>query len=223
MEDQIEPRKDRRTLLLAGGGLALAAGLGVAFIIMARDDGSSRPPPASRGGLVVQAARPDEDGKLDPTRPLRCFVSGQFVGELTLGECAERNGVATGALDVGLDETGALAAADAAGTMLTPLPPQPVVVSAPPGADFPDAAPVPLATCWRYSREGWRAVGDMDRGACVQTLFAGECEGRGEAMYGRWGDQTLRLVTGQVEVSSDNRRFHTLAQQGPGCSLPTVD
>ena len=110
MEHEIEPaeqRTDRRGLLVAGGVAALVAGLGLAFVIMSRDDGSSRPPPASQGGLVVQATRTEDDGKLDPSRPLRCFVSGQFVGELTLAQCAERNGVATGALDVGLDETGA--------------------------------------------------------------------------------------------------------------------
>ena len=190
MDHEIEPREhrqDRRGLLVAGGLVALVAGLGLAFAIVARDDGSSRPPPASQGGLVVQATRPEDDGKLDPSRPLRCFVSGQFVGELTLAQCAERNGVATGALDVGLDET------------------------------------VALATCWRYSREGWRQVGEMGRGACVSNLFEGRCENRGQALYGRWGEQTVRLVTGRVEISSDNRRFRTLAEQGPGCSLPRMD
>ena len=39
-------------------------------------------------------------------------MGGSFVGEITLAECAKKNGVATGALDVGVDETGALAAAD---------------------------------------------------------------------------------------------------------------
>ena len=229
MDHEIEPREhrqDRRGLLVAGGLVALVAGLGLAFAIVARDDGSSRPPPASQGGLVVQATRPEDDGKLDPSRPLRCFVSGQFVGELTLAQCAERNGVATGALDVGLDETGALAAADIAGTVLTPLPPQdvqPVNPMPPVVVDTPSAAPIALATCWRYSREGWRQVGEMSRGACVSNLFEGRCENRGQALYGRWGEQTVRLVTGRVEISSDNRRFRTLAEQGPGCSLPRME
>ena len=229
MDHEIEPaekRNDRRGLLVAGGVAALVAGLGLAFVIMSRDDGSSRPPPASQGGLVVQATRAEDDGKLDPSRPLRCFVSGQFVGELTLAQCAERNGVATGALDVGLDETGALAAADIAGTVLTPLPPQdvqPVNPTPPVVAEVPAVAPVALATCWRYSREGWRQVGEMSRGACVSNLFEGRCENRGQALYGRWGEQTVRLVTGRVEISSDNRRFRTLAEQGPGCSLPRME
>src|SRR5206468_8925951 len=56
---------------------------------------------------------------------LRCFVNGQFVGELPLAVCAQRNGVATGSLDVGLDPSGALAAAsNAASSGLTPLPSQ---------------------------------------------------------------------------------------------------
>jgi hypothetical protein len=228
MDNQIEPRdeqpRDRKVLLLAGGALALVGGLALAAAIMVRDDGSSRAPPASQGGLVVQATKPDEDARLDPSRPLRCFVSGQFVGELTLAECAKRNGVATGALDVGLDETGALGAADVFGTVLTPLPPEDVepsvTVSTPPA---PSAAPTPLAACLRYSRGGWQELGEMSRGACVQTLFAGQCEGRGDAAYGRWGEQTLRLVTGRVEVSPDNRGFRTLVEQGPGCSLPSVE
>lgn len=226
MEHEIEPREDRRgppRLLIAGGVAALVAGLGLAFAIMSRDDGSSRPPPASKGGLIVQATRSDDDGKLDPTRPLRCFVGGQFVGELTLAQCAERNGVATGALDVGLDESGALAAADVAGTVLTPLPPdqsgQPVNPVAPAPAVEQPAAPTAIATCWRYTQNGWRAVGDMDRTACISNLYEGVCEDRGAALYGRWGEQTVRLVTGRVEISSDNRRFRTLAEQGPGCSL----
>jgi len=87
--------------------VALAAGLGIAFFIMSRDHGSKAPPPASRGGLIVETARP-KDEKLDMSRPLRCFVNGQMVGELTLADCAQRNGVATGSLDVGLDESGAI-------------------------------------------------------------------------------------------------------------------
>ena len=228
-DDRLRLRRDegqepgnRRGLLLAGGALALLGGLGVAFAVLLLDDGPDKapPPPASRGGLVVEARTLDED-KLDPARPLRCFVDAQFVGEITLAQCAERNGVATGALDVGLDETGALAAAAVAGTVLTPLPP--------PAAAPDPVKPAPTVTpaaandvCWRYDG-GWSELGEMPRGACVQTLFAGQCAGRGQALYGRWGEQSLRLVTGRVEISGDNRRFRTLAEQGPACSLPTVD
>jgi hypothetical protein len=200
-------------------------GIIIAVVIMSGDKGSSAPPPASTGGLVVQTGR-DDDTKLDASRPIRCFVAGQFVGEITLADCAQRNGVATGALDVGVDETGALAAADSAGTILTPLPPKtaptptaPVVV-----ADNSSPAPTPAAgsSCLRYAGGGWSTVGSMDLNACVQTLFSGQCEKRGGATYGRWGDQTLRLVKDRVEISSDNRRFRTLAEQGPNCTIPPV-
>ncbi|HRD45052.1 MAG TPA: hypothetical protein PLF78_01065, partial [Caulobacter sp.] len=112
--------KDRRIVLALGGGVALLLGILIAVSIMRGSKAPAEPPPASQGGLVVETGR-DDDSKLDPARPIRCFVAGQFVGELTLVQCAERNGVATGALDVGVDETGALAAADAAGTLLAPL------------------------------------------------------------------------------------------------------
>ena len=44
--------------------------------------------------------------------------------------------------------------------------------------------------------------------------------GTGGATYGRWGEETLRLVPGRVEISSDNRSFHTAFDQGPNCSIP---
>lgn len=106
--------KDRRIILGGGAALALVAGLGIAVALMSgHDKKPAEDPPASRAGLIVETGRAD-DTKLDPARPLRCFVGGAFVGEITLAECAKKNGVATGALDVGVDETGALAAADQA-------------------------------------------------------------------------------------------------------------
>ena len=104
--------KDRRIVVLGGGAaVALLAGLGIAAALLAgHDQKQTEAPPASRAGLIVETGR-DDDTKLDPARPLRCFVGGAFVGEITLAECAKKNGVATGALDVGVDETGALAAA----------------------------------------------------------------------------------------------------------------
>ncbi|MDO8900920.1 MAG: hypothetical protein Q7V15_06155 [Phenylobacterium sp.] len=226
---------DRRIVLsLIGGALALLAGMGIAVGLLARgDDEPAQAPPASKAGLVVETTEGD-DGRLDPARPLRCFVGGQFVGEVTLTECAQRNGVATGALDVGVDETGALAAADAAGTVLTPLPPPvetvtpaaPALAAPPPQAAAPGPiaqASAPAGACWRYTEAEWRRMpGDLTLNACVQALFAGRCEVQGAATYGRWMQQTLRLVPGRVEVSADNRRFRTLADQGPGCAIPPI-
>jgi len=225
----MELLKDRRIVLAGGAALALLAGLGIAVALLGGKGKPTEPPPASRAGLIVETGRAD-DTKLDPARPLRCFVGGQFVGETTLAECAKKNGVATGALDVGVDETGALAAADQAGTVLTPLPP-PTIDAPPTSAVSPGPAPspattassTPLAACWRYSGAEWRRLpGDITLNACAQTLFAGRCERPGGATYGRWGEETLRLVPGRVEASSDNRSFHTVIDQGPNCSIPAA-
>jgi hypothetical protein len=211
--------RDRRVVLAAGGALALALGLGAAMLVTHRG-GAGAAPPASQGGLVVETGR-DDDIKLDPRRPLRCFVNGQFVGETPLEDCAKRNGVATGALDVGLDPSGALAAASGPSAEITPLPPQPVTSLAPPGAQA--AAPTQTAAqtvgdCWRYGTGSWsRLGGATGLNACVQALYAGHCERTGAA-YGRWSNQTLRLTAGRIEISDDNRNFRTLLDPAPGCA-----
>ncbi|KQY29865.1 hypothetical protein ASD38_11145 [Caulobacter sp. Root487D2Y] len=223
----MELLKDRRVLLGGGAALALIAGLGIALALMHGAKSPTEAPPASRGGLVVETGRAD-DTKLDPARPLRCFVGGQFVGETTLAECANKNGVATGALDVGVDETGALAAADQAGLVLTPLPPpaEAPTVPAPaatPAAQTPAVSSTPLAVCWRYAGGEWRKLpGEITVNACAQQISGGKCERAGGATYGRWGDETLRLVPGRVESSSDNRTFHSIIELGPNCSIPSA-
>ena len=217
--------KDRRVVIAAGVAIALLLGLVIALGAVKRNRGPVEPPPASQGGLVVEMGRED-DAKLDPTRSLRCFVGGQFVGMFTLAECAKQNGVATGALDVGIDVTGELAATGEAGTVLTPLPP-PVEEAPPPAVPTatepaPAAPRVPTAVCWRYADRNWSRMSEMSLNACVQALFAGRCERAGGATYGRWGDQTLRLVPGRVEQSPDDRSFRTLVEQGTNCSLPSL-
>jgi hypothetical protein len=218
--------KDRRVVIAAGVAIALILGLTIALASVKRTRGPVEPPPASQGGLVVEMGR-DDDVKLDPTRSLRCFVGGQFVGMSTLAECAKRNGVATGALDVGIDVTGELAATGEAGTVLTPLPPPAEEATPAPAAaateQVPAAAPRgPVAVCWRYVDRSWARMSEMSLNACVQALFAGRCERAGGATYGRWGDQTLRLVPGRVEQSPDDRSFRTLVEQGTNCSLPSL-
>lgn len=213
----------RRTgLVIAGAAVALLAGVIIAWLLTRGGQEPTSPPPASQAGLVIESG--PEDGRLDPAKPLRCFVEGQFVGELSLSECARRNGVATDALDVGIDETGALAAADQAGMVLTPLPPVEGAAGEDPESsafDEPAAEPEgPVAACWRHAGGQWRRLTETSLEACVQTLFAGRCERPGRATYGRWGPQTLRLVTGRVEISSDNQSFRTLVEQGPGCTIP---
>ncbi len=230
--------KDRRILLGGGAVLALGAGLAIAYALVGHGPGVAAAPPASQGGLVVQTGR-DDDTKLDPKRPLRCFVGGQFVGELPLDECAKKNGVATGALDVGVDSSGALAAANGSTSDITPLPPQPVTplttipaaapapgVNLPPPGEVlttPTAARTPTGACWRRAGPNWQKLPtDLTLNACVQALYAGHCERQGGATYGRWVDQTLRSVPGRIEVSGDNHDFRTLADQGSGCSVPAI-
>jgi hypothetical protein len=218
--------KDRRVLLAGGAGLALAAGLVLALTLSVRGGKPTDAPPASQGGLVVQTGR-DDDIKLDAKRPLRCFVNGQFVGEVPLGECAKKNGVATGALDVGLDPSGALAASSGVSADITPLPPQPVTTLAEPAPVVTPVAamgapPVvqtaPSGACWRYGAGEWKQLPtEMPLNACIQSLYAGHCERAAGAAYGRWTDQTLRQTAGRVEISSDNRNFRTLFEQAPGC------
>src|SRR4051812_33745989 len=157
--------KDRRVVLLVGAVVALLAGLLIASLMMRGHRGEgTMPPPASQAGLVIDTSGANV-GKMNPAKPLRCFVAGQFVGELTLADCARKNGVATDALDVGLDQSGELAAADQAGAMITPLPPSEGTAPAEPPAD-PTMAASPLASvssgpagaCWRYVEAQWRRL-----------------------------------------------------------------
>jgi hypothetical protein len=159
-------------------------------------------------------------GRIDAAKPLRCFVNGQLVGELTLKDCAQRNGVASDALDVGVDATGNLAAGQPGAQTVTPLPPRQPAAAPPPAVA--QAAPA-VGECWRYADSHWRKFpSDTSLNGCVQALFAGRCESAGGASYGRWRQQTLRLVPGRIEISADNHSFRTLAEQGPACSIPGV-
>jgi len=219
--------KDRRVIAFGGAGLALVAGLVIAWLLLSHSHKPAEAPPASQGGLTVVSGR-DDDAKLDPKRPLRCFVGGQFVGELPLAVCAQRNGVATGALDVGLDQAGALAATNGTNS-LTPLSSQqpaqslPVVEQTPPDQADADATPAVgtsggAQVCWRYGAGGWRQLGPpMALQICVQTLYAGRCSMDEQPDYGRWGDQTLRQAGGRVEISSNNRDFSSLVDPWPPC------
>ncbi len=220
--------KDNRTVLIVGGGLAVVAAVAAALVFSGGRDQPTEAPPASQGGLTIDLA---EAPTLEPARELRCFVDGQFVGQATLADCARRNGVATSALDVGLDATGALAAAPTAAFAPPPaLPSEPTVEVAPVDEAASSAEPVRQApavpsapACLRHTGSEWRAISNgMSLGACVQALYAGTCVRPGEAQYGRWGDTTLRLVPRRVEQSNDNTRFRTLAQQDRNCQFPEL-
>ena len=91
-------RRSRRPLSVVFG---LCAGLlGVA--VMTGLELTTAPALAPAGGLRIEA---EADGLASPQprRPLPCFVNGRGVGDLPLGDCARRNGVASGPLEVGLE------------------------------------------------------------------------------------------------------------------------
>ena len=216
---------DNRIILALGAVLAVVAAVVIALVFMGRGGDDPAPEPEERAGLQLDVT---EAPDLEPTRELRCFVNGQFVGMATLADCARQNGVATEGLDVGLDETGALAAAPTA--VFAPPPEEPPLELTeadpinPPSVTPTQPAPQPGqagAPCLRHVGGEWRQLsGGMSQGACVQALFSGTCVRPGDAQYGRWGDTTLRLVPRRVEQSQDNSRFRTLAEQDRNCQFP---
>lgn len=216
--------QDNRLLIAIGAGLAIVAAV-VLALVFSSGRGDDGPPPAAQGGLTVDVADAPE---LNTTRELRCFVNGQFIGMATLSDCARRNGLATDALDVGIDETGALAAAPTASLAPPPsLPPVELTEVEPPAAADEPTQPQPAtqaasgSACLRHTGSDWRSLSsNMSLNACVQALYAGTCVRPGEALYGRWGETTLRLVPRRVEQSPDNNRFRTLVEQDRSCQFP---
>ncbi|MEI7932499.1 MAG: hypothetical protein WCI21_05525 [Alphaproteobacteria bacterium] len=215
---------DRRLLIVGGVVLALV----VAGLMVTLGSKKTPEPKDSGGGLIVEVGR---DDKIDPNRQLPCYVAGKSIGMATQNQCAARNGLTAGQLDVGIDPSGELAFGQA-GVNLAPLPPPDTVFEAkplsPPVATptpvITTPAPVvaskgPVAACWRFA-SGWTKLADMSLETCVQTLYDGRCEKAGDAAYGRWGEQTLRLVPGRVEQSPDNQNFRLLVRQGSNCSIP---
>lgn len=205
-----------------GAAGALLLGLLLAFLFRSEDPGPKQAPPASKGGLQVSV---DNPRPADLAKPLRCFVNGQYVGMATIAACAARNGVASNELDVGLDDSGELAAAPTASLAPPPAAPaagQPVQPSAEIVEAVADAGPT--GVCLRYIGGEWRQVGDapLTLNACVRALYEGRCEKPGGAQYGRWETTTLRLVPGRVETSRDDRTFTTLVQQTRGCAVPAL-
>ena len=217
--------QDNRLLIAIGAGLAIVAAVVLALVFSGGRGRDAGPPPAAQGGLTIDVADAPE---LNTTRELRCFVNGQFVGMATLTDCARRNGVATDALDVGIDETGALAAAPTAAFAPPPgLPPvelteaEPPLVSAEPAQPQPTTPVASGSACLRHTGSDWRSLSsNMTLNACVQALYSGTCVRPGEALYGRWGETTLRLVPRRVEQSPDNNRFRTLVEQDRSCQFP---
>lgn len=221
-------KASNRTVIIIGLALAVVAAVILALVLGGRGGQPSQAVDEDApGGLTVDVA---DAPALEPTRELRCFVDGQFVGMATLQDCARRNGLATDALDVGLDATGALAAAPTAAFDPPPEAPAVALVEAPRPQPQPQPADQPQPTapaagpaCLRYAGSEWRNIGDgLSQTACVRALFAGTCVRPGEALYGRYGDTTLRLVPRRVEQSPDNTRFRTLVEQDRNCQFPSL-
>lgn len=224
---------DRRVLLAAAGGAAALVGvLGLSIGFMTRGHGlrpAQTAVAAADAPHSLQVEMTHTDPGFESAKPLRCFVDGAFVGMTTLADCAKRNGLDAGALDVGLDPTGAIAAMVPGDFGLLQLPDAPVPPSLVIMPDGAGATPAPFQgataggrACWRYTGD-WRRVSEsLSLDECVQALFAGRCERRGAASYGRWGTDTLRLVTGKVEQSADSNSFRTLVRQSSsgGCAIP---
>ncbi len=232
--------RDRR--VLAGLGAAIALLLAVAAaLLLGRSPRSSEPTPptestnitgSTAGGLKVEMGKAP---KVESDTSVRCFVNGQFVGTQSAADCAQKNGVKPGGLDVGLDQSGAIAAGGG-DTHLQPLAngdggDQDDSSSGDAASDDPTVpaartgfASGPPAECRRYAAGGWRSTGQgVSLDACVHSLFDGRCPVPGQVVYGRWGGLTLRDSPGRIDASSNNRDFSPLAPQYPAdCSIPPL-
>jgi hypothetical protein len=220
MSNSSGPQINPLWIWIGGGFLALFAAVLLAMMINGKNKVDA--PKDAGPTLNINIADPKP---LDAKKTLRCFVSGQFVGQLTLKECAEKNGVAAQSLDVGLDESGNLAAAPTAS--LTPPPATPVADVKPqttPNSNevqddateqVPDIKPSsgPMAVCMRYSGNQWNRLSEsVTLPQCLSILYDGRCEKPGSAAYGRWDGKTLRLVPKRIEISDDNVNFKTHAR-----------
>ncbi len=223
----------RMLWLGAGGLLAIIVAIAVAMMLSSghKDEKRMNDQPTGLQFNVAEAS-----ASMDSKKPLRCYVNGAEVGDMTLEQCAQKNGVAAQKLDVGLDDNGNMTAAPTGSLAPVPTAPTSAAANAKPQTDaaqqadngevVPDTKPVasgPAAACLRFNGGEWNKLSDgLTLGQCVQLLYDGRCVSPGSAQYGRWGDKTLRLVPHRVEQSDDNSSFRTLVDQGQGCQVPMV-
>ena len=226
---------DQKRMLWLGAGGLLAIIVAIAFAMMLssghKDDKRMNDQPT---GLQFNVS--ETSASMDSKKPLRCYVNGAEVGDMTLEQCAQKNGVAAQKLDVGLDDNGNMTAAPTGSLAPVPTAPTSAAANAKPQTDaaqqadngevVPDTkamASGPAAACLRFNGGEWNKLADgLTLGQCVQLLYDGRCVSPGSAQYGRWGDKTLRLVPHRVEQSDDNSNFHPLVEQGQGCQVPMV-
>jgi hypothetical protein len=185
----------------------------VAAMVLSFRSGKGAPPTEENtvgAGLQLEMSKPDP--KTAKSDTVRCFVDGKLVGVTTLPECAKKNGTASQVLDVGLDPNVTGSPAPAANV---------APVQGASGPPISAAAAAHQQDCLRFAPDGWKGYGSqLALGACVRVLFQGQCVGSGDAVYGRWGATTLRLIPGRVEISEDNQHFRPLvAQDAQTCAL----
>ncbi len=221
--------KDQKRWIAIGIGATVAVVVGIILAMGVshghKDDEKMNDQPT---GLTFKVSDPAPS--LDTKKPLRCYVNGAYVGDVTLAECAKKNGVAAQSLDVGIDDNGNQVAAPTASLVPVPGAPASTAVAEPAdpaqGAEIVPATGAgsgPTASCLRYSSNSWNRLSDnVTLGQCAILLFDTRCVSPGQASYGRWGSKTLRLVPRRVEQSDDNTTFRPLVDQGQGCSVPMV-
>lgn len=207
--------QDRRAGALAarglGAGLAVALTAGVVGCHRGEETSGGG---ASETGLVVQAGR--DMAKLQPNRLLGCYVGGRLIGQRTVADCARRNGLPTGALDVGLAAGSPAAASSTANATSVDEPAGEPASSPPPPAV---TAAGGLADCAQLVDGAWvRVAQGATLTSCVRTLFDGQCLAEGVVSRGRWADRLLRLANGRVEAAAAGAPYRLVAVQADGCA-----
>ena len=82
---------DRRVIAAIGGGVAVLLAIVFAFLAFRGHKTDPTKVGTAAGGLQIEQGQ--ADSRTSTTRPLRCFVNGQFVGMATVADCAQKNGV----------------------------------------------------------------------------------------------------------------------------------
>ncbi len=99
----VRERPTRGPAFLAWGtGLALVAGVAIAVTLLPKPGAVPIGGVGPAGALRVARYVAPQPGRLAASALLPCYVNGVAVGPRTVSDCGQRNGVASGRLDVGL-------------------------------------------------------------------------------------------------------------------------
>ena len=186
------PRRRAGLIAAVALGAVVIAGLGVLVKNTSGLRGgtvAAYPAPSSpaSGELKVQADTSVAATKLKGPQPLPCFVAGRPAGAMTLDACARRNGVASGKLDVGIDQAPPPAQAFAAPAPRR-APPRPDLPPAVQTAEAPTLVPPPPSAVAitdpqatvRTVRRFYRALAEDDAYSATALLTP---ERRGEGAF----------------------------------------